>query len=183
MDGDENDGKSGVLGDAQAPLFENADEDERAFEESNPFPDVVRRGGSRRGVPNRRTEDTKRYYQALGFRDPLAFLGHLITINTDELARSLGCKKAAALDVQRKAATDLMPYLHSKQPVKLDIGDGDGLPMLVIGTVEKQAVRDQVAAGAMSIDGEISGEENQQVTIEPAKKSHDGGSHGSDDAK
>ncbi|MDP3554839.1 hypothetical protein [Methylocystis sp.] len=184
MSDDEDEGKSGVSGGSPSTLFEMSDEDERAFEDSNPFPEIVRRGGSRRGVPNRRTDDVKRYYQALGFRDPLAFLGHLITIDTAALASALSCKKAVAVDVQRKAATDLMPYLYSKQPAKLDLGDGEALPMLVIGRAERQAVRKAVAAGSMSIDGDFDdGEENQPVADGDAAGSHGDGSHGDGEAK
>lgn len=144
-----------VLGDTQAALFENLGEDERDFEDSNPFPRAVRRsGGSRKGVPNRRTEDFKRYYAASGFRDPLLFLGHMISIDTDDLAKHLACKPAAAMELQRKAAADLAPYLHSKQPARLELGDGEGLPMIVIGQAERAMVADQVASGALSIDGE-----------------------------
>jgi hypothetical protein len=177
MSDDEDEGKSGVSGGSPATLFEVADEDERAFEESNPF--RLRRGGSRKGVPNRRTEDFKRYYASLGLADPLLVLGHIVTAKVDDIARELGCKPLAALDIKRRAAADLAPYLHSKQPAKLDLGEGEALPMLVIGKAERAEVRKAVQAGAMSIDGELDdGEENQAVAAGEAQGSHGGGSHG-----
>lgn len=172
----ENQGGSGVSAGPQAALFENLDVDERAFEDSNPFPAVVRRGGSRKGVPNRRTEDFKKFYAASGFRDPLMFLGHVISIDTDELAKHLACKRVQALDVQRKAAENLAPYLHSKQPTQVAVDAGDATPMLVIGG-DVAIVQRQVAAGAMSIDGDLPFVENQRVSEGAGEWSHGAGSH------
>jgi hypothetical protein len=182
MSDDEDEGKSGVSGGPPSTLFEMSDDDERAFEDSNPF--RLTRGGSRKGVPNRRTEDFKRYYASLGLADPLLVLGHIVSAKVDDIARELGCKPLAALDIKRRAAADLAPYLHSKQPAKLDLGEGEALPMLVIGRAERQAVRKAVAAGAMSIDGDFDdGEENQAVADGDAAGSHGDGSHGAGEAK
>lgn len=177
MSDDENDVKSGAVAGSPAPLFENLAEDERAFEDTNPFKAPRRVGGSRKGIPNRRTEDSKRYYSALGFRDPLAFLGHLITIQPDELAREMRMTLADALDMQRKAAVDLMPYLHSKQPARVELGEGEAIPMLVIGRAERQAAQAQVAAGAISIDGDWPDEENQGFSEAAPSPSHEQPSH------
>lgn len=177
MGDDEKTGEIGVLGDPQAPLFENLADDAAEFEESSPFVRVARRGGgSRKGVPNRRTEDFKKYYQSLGFRDPLLFLGHVVSQQTVELARELQCKPAAALEIQRKAADGLAPYLHSKQPVRVEVPD-DGRALLVIGEVETRALHDQVAAGAISIDGELPPVVNQPLSAPDAPASHERASH------
>jgi hypothetical protein len=175
---DEDGAISGVLGGSPAALFENLDEAERDFEASNPFPDVVRRGGSRKGRPNRRNEDVRRYFAGCGFRDPLLFLGHLYSIDTDELARHLGCERADALDIQRKAAVDVLPYMHSRQPTAVTVSAEAGTPMLVVGAADQQLVADQVAAGAMSIDGPLRRVENQGVAASGDAGSHGEGSHG-----
>jgi hypothetical protein len=178
-------GGSGVLGGSPAALFENLDDDERTLEDNNPFKLARRRGGgSRRGVPNKRTEDFRRYYASLGLRDPLLFLGHCISIDTADLARELGCKAAAALDVQRKAAADLAPYLHSKQPARLDVGDGEGLPVLVVREIDSpKAIREARATGALAIDDDLAetlsqDEQKQAVKSDDAQGSHSDGSHG-----
>lgn len=184
MSDDENDVKSGVAVGSPAPLFENLDEEERAVEDSNPFK-APRRigGGSRKGVPNRRTEDFRRYYASLGFTDPLLFLGHVISLKTGDLARELQCKAGEALEVQRKAASDLAPYLHSKQPAKLDVGGGEALPVLVVRELDSAAsIRAGRAAGSLAIDDDLAerlgrDEQYQGLAAGEARGSHGQGSH------
>ncbi|MGJ0393025.1 MAG: hypothetical protein ACR650_09745 [Methylocystis sp.] len=185
MDDEAKSGGSGVLGGSPAGLFENLGEDERACEDSNPFRMPQRRGGSRKGSPNRRTEDFRRYYASLGLADPLLFLGHLISAKTADVARELGCKPVQALEVQRKAAEGLAPYLHSKQPTKVDVEGAEGLPVLVVQQFEggAQQLAEARQAGAMTIDGDLvealsENEEKQRLKAEAARQSHDAQSHG-----
>ena len=91
--------------------------------------------GRPKGALNRRTREFRRRYKAAGYKDPLMFLGEVISRDAAELARAFKCKKAEVLPWQIKAAQALAPYLHSRMPQAVHVEDGR-LPLLVVGKIE-----------------------------------------------
>lgn len=132
------------------------------------------------GARNKHTADFERWYYARGFKDPAQLLGELISVdpralqalaieNADEvgLTKLRGGGENAQLvievpslldlvDLQRRAAVDLMPYLHGKMPTVIEITD-ERLPTLIVVTNTNQLEearhaleqREALAAGRM----------------------------------
>jgi hypothetical protein len=142
-----------------------------------PRPPRTGKGGRPPGARNKKTLALERYYQARGYRDPVAYLGDLVSSDPVELWKWFRAQTKAVSEVvssaptlleivelQRKAASDLAPYLHGKQPIS-DGSAGKALPVLIINTGTNQVDRRRAASGILSIgealegDGEI--EENQ----------------------
>lgn len=78
---------------------------------------------SRLGRPNKRSTMVLPMLAELGFRDPAVVLAEIASMPELRL-RKLTKSEAgrAALAARIKAASDLMPYCHSKMAVKVDIG-------------------------------------------------------------
>lgn len=91
--------------------------------------------GRPKGALNRRTREFRERYEREGFRDPLMFLGWVISQDSGKLAREFKCKKAEVLPWQIKAAQALAPYLHSRMPQAVHV-ETDRLPLLVVGKIE-----------------------------------------------
>lgn len=125
------------------------------------------RDGSRRGrnpgSRNKRTEDMVRLLLSQN-KSPLLILAQMATARVDELAASLGCKKLEAWQEKRLAAIALLPYVHSKKPVEvninervvhlhMDLGDLDtggesdlGLTAQIVDVVARDRAEDESAA-------------------------------------
>ena len=91
--------------------------------------------GRPKGALNRRTREFRERYEREGFRDPLMFMGWVISQDSGKLAREFKCKKAEVLPWQIKAAQALAPYLHSRMPQAVQV-EHDRLPLLVVGKIE-----------------------------------------------
>lgn len=141
------------------------------------FFDAVAAAGAKRGAGrplgarNRKTEAFEKWFYARGYRDPAQVLAELMTMDPralqqialeDKIARGetqqIGSKDdpiqmvtvpglVEILDIQRKAAVDLMPYLHGKKPTEVVITD-ERLPILVVA-----AGTNQMAEAAKLIEG------------------------------
>lgn len=82
---------------------------------------VASRGAGRpAGSMNRRTEQWADYL-AKRYGHPLEVLAQIAVAETDALARSLGCKPLEALQEKRHAATALLPYVASRQPIAVNL--------------------------------------------------------------
>lgn len=145
------------------------------------FFDAVAEAGERRGIGrpkgarNRKSVDFEKLYFAKGYKDPLLVLGEIISADPralQEMAYLLGEAKpdlVTVLDLQRKAAIDLAPYLHGKKPTQIEMVD-ERLPTLVIVTNSDQMAdarrlleqREALSLGRPLIDGEVV--ENQGVS-------------------
>lgn len=125
-----------------------------------------RLGGRARGRPpgarNRKSVDFEKWYHAAGFKDPAVLLAEVISADPLALARVAGVKLGEAIELQRKAAVDLMPYLHGKKPTEVVVTD-ERLPTLIVVTDTNQLEearqlldRRQAAlsAGSLLIEGE-----------------------------
>lgn len=94
--------------------------------------------GRPKGSANRRNMDMVAYLAALGHRDPMVTLSLLQTADTKALAKAIGCDSAkgrlAVAQMQRQAASDMLPYFYAKKPQQLELGGGeDARPLMVIG--------------------------------------------------
>jgi hypothetical protein len=84
----------------------------------------IRRGrpGRPAGARNRRSEDVARHViESLG--DPLVRQVAIATAPLGELAAALGCTLMDAAVEQRLAAAVVLPYLHRRQPLAVDVTD------------------------------------------------------------
>jgi hypothetical protein len=143
------------------------------------FFDAVAAAGEKRGAGrppgarNRKTEAFEKWFYARGYRDPAQVLAEIITMDPralqqialeDRVARGelqqLGTKDdpiqtvsvpglVEIIDLQRKAAIDLMPYLHGKKPTEVVITD-ERLPILVVASGTNQ-----MAEAAKLIEGRV----------------------------
>lgn len=127
-------------------LFDSDDDgDDGEAGRAPAFPAPKRGPGRPKGSVNRKTEAARRYYQAKGFRDPLAFLGQLVDGDPLELTKWFRQQQmlisgsaegapslADVVEMQMKAAAELMPFLHGKMPIRIEGEDDRALPMLVI---------------------------------------------------
>lgn len=124
-------------------------------------PRAERRGPGRRpGSENLVTRELRTFIGA-SFRHPLITLARIQAQDPVELARSLGCKPAEALDRIQRAAAELAPYLVGKMPVE-DANGNAVLPVIQL-----------VAPGAME-PVDIGGGVLDLVPMEMADFSHSG---------
>ena len=119
-----------------------------------------RRAGRPQGARNRRVEDVARWVlDHMG--DPLLVQAQVAVMPVAELAAALGCSPMDALAAQRLAAAQVLPYLHQRKPIAVDVSTTkvvhltivEGLPgdapaedgVTILGTfeiVENQGNRD-----------------------------------------
>lgn len=103
------------------------------------------RAGRPKGARNKRTEALARYLvQQHG--DPLVALASLYGRATDALAAELGCKPIEALALQVKAAAEVAPYVHGKQPVQLDITKREDFVIVMAAAGEVGALGERIRA-------------------------------------
>lgn len=134
------------------------------------------------GSTNRKTKQLQKLYAAKGFKDPVMWQGELLTLPPVELwawfrgkaveeatrLGLIGADRAALIDgapslaecveLQRKIAADLAPYLHGKMPIRIDHGD-ERLPVLIIrGDTDQVTIRrgrEALSAGSPIVEGEM----------------------------
>lgn len=151
-------------------------------------PTPAKRGAGRpKGSPNRSTLQLQRYLMSRGYRDPAEFLAATMTMDTRALAARLAGYKderrvtfdeaMEVLNLQRRAAGELMPYFHKRLPQAVEV-TGDGARPLIM-------IMDGPAGIASAADGPETMSafdvvEYQEVSAKPADQSHDDGSHDDD---
>lgn len=85
------------------------------------------------GATNRKSKSFEKWFYAMGFKDPAQYLAELMS--ADPMALQAMIPKATLLEVinlQVKAAGELMPYLHGKKPTDLSDVPDEQLPQLFI---------------------------------------------------
>jgi hypothetical protein len=176
--------EKGVLGGAPAADF--FADDAQLFADAAPFrapsrPQPI--GGSRKGVPNRRTAAMRDLYLRMGLPHPLIWMGQVLKMGVDGLAEELGCQRLEAAELLRKVASDALPYIEGKQPLRVQ-AEGGGLPVMIVGDLgqARQAIADARSEGALAIDDDIelamiAHERNQGLSGEPGASSHGDASH------
>lgn len=180
---DRPDGIEGMVGEAlstalapsQPELFENFDGPEGAALPAGSRP----RPGRPRGAINKRHEQLRAWWLAR-FPHPLEALGAMVSMKAVDLAKELDCKPIDALDLQRKALADVLPYVESKQPVELDAGEGAVIPVIVFR--DRGAPVNVTATGGSRLSIlDHQPQQNQHVSdlardVSPDGKSHDNAS-------
>jgi hypothetical protein len=124
-----------------------------------------RRGGRPPGARNKRAEEVARFVlERLG--DPLVQLVAIATAPVDELMAA-GLKPAEAFAEKRLAAIGVLPYLHQRKPIEVDV-TGRQVVYLAIGDVAAEASPDQWVMGeaGAELDGaELDGGGNPLIPL------------------
>lgn len=160
-----------AAGNDQLSLLPGEDDDD-GWEDGEDDSDRVFSGGGRgrgrpRGSVNKKTETLQRYYNSRNFKDPISFLGDLVSADPVKLWQAIkvadptgGTTLLQVMKLQRSAAVDVAPYLHGKMPISVDIKD-DRLPMLImdLGTNQLDEARKGQEAGVLSAGSRIDDDE------------------------
>jgi hypothetical protein len=126
----------------------------------------VRGRGRPPGAKNKNTE-AWREFMLSRYPSPLMGLAEVMIRPVQDLATELNCKKLEAFQIQMAAMKELAPYLHSKQPQAVDLGES-GLINLVINTGDQsqqnQGVTDIefIDSNAQQSNGSTEGIENEE---------------------
>lgn len=168
--------------DGTADLFGAIDQEIAAFDRDTIAPPAPakRAAGRPKGSPNRSTVQLQRFLLSRGYRDPAEFLAATMSMDARVLAAKLAGHEDASrvsfgdaldvLDLQRRAAGELLPYFHKRLPQAVEhVGEGARpLIMIVDGPAGGGAASGN--PDAMSIYDTV---EYQEVNPDPADKSHD----------
>ena len=152
-------------------------------------PPTKRTAGRPPGSVNRSTTQLKKLLLARGYRDPAEFLASIMSMDARDLARELSAPKrigdaivevtsvAAALDLQVKAAKELLPYFHQRMPLAIQ-HEGTGLRPVIVIHDGPQPVPGRVVEGeAMSVHEPQQVEQYQGLSEGQAEHSHGDHSH------
>jgi hypothetical protein len=128
--------------------------------------------GRPRGARNRKTKAFEDWFFAKGYKDPAQLLAEIVS--ADPIALRAQVPGADMLDVikaQIAAAGELMPYLHGKKPIDLNV-TGEVLPTLILMTgtnqLEQAAELIERRRQALSVGAPIvEGEANEIKDLEP----------------
>lgn len=174
--------------DGAADLFAAIDQEVAAFDRDTIAPPPpARRAGRPKGSPNRSTLQLQRYLMSRGYRDPAEFLAATMSMDARALAAKLAGHEDATrvsfdqaldvLDLQRRAAGELLPYFHKRLPQAVEL-TGDGARPLIM-------IMDGPAGGATAADGPETMSafdvvEYQEVSRPAADRSQEDRSHDED---
>jgi hypothetical protein len=129
--------------------------------------------GRPKGTPNRSTAQMAKLLAMRGYRDPLEFLPSIYTMDVRILAGELGCDLIAALQMQIRAASECLPYLHQRTPTQVEHSGDAGRTLIVIN--------DRPSGAAASIGGASDAVEiikqEQELSSLLLEKSHADKSH------
>lgn len=165
-----------------ADPFADADE---ALKRQRPEETIgKKRPGRPKGALNRKTKDFEKFYQAQGFRDPLAAMAQWLTADPVALQAWFEDHEKATvrrdgkvvveipdlmsiIKEQHAVASVLAPYLHGKKPVELAIID-ERLPHLVVDLGTNQLEEGEIIAGqkALSAGSMINVTPNENKDLE-----------------
>lgn len=98
------------------------------------------------GAKNKKTEAIGRYITEQ-FGDPLVALASIYARATDTIVAELGCKPIEALAIQAKAAAEVAPYVHGKQPVAIDMTLKADMVLAIAGLTDTQEAVEELQAG------------------------------------
>lgn len=154
-------------------LFESEEEAREARARNDfgdPFSDAAelaeKRGRGRpRGALNVKTRDFERYYQAMGYLDPLVGDARFISVDPVALLawfaehEPVAKRRPSLWDIvqeQNQVRNNLKPYLHGKKPVQIEIID-ERLPTLIVdlGSNQLDEARRLARDGALSIGAPV----------------------------
>lgn len=130
--------------------------------------------GRKPGSQNKRTKDFERYILQNGNRDPALILAEIASTPPEILVQ-----RSQAMDPRKKqltygqaqalrsrAAEGLMPYMHGKKPVQVELtADGD-FNLIIPGVNVSQDDARKLAAGEFSFGGPVEDGEFEEVEAE-----------------
>lgn len=89
--------------------------------------------GSQGGRPAGPGKDTKAWVNHFlaRYRSPLIGLAELYSRPVAELATLLSCTRLEAMQLQRQAMTDVLPYVHQKLPAAVQIEGAATQPVMI----------------------------------------------------
>lgn len=90
-----------------------------------------RERGTRKGVPNKRTQAWVDFILSR-YQSPLVALAETMSRPVTELCAELACTRLEAFQLQIRAMSELAPYLHQKLPQALSIEAASGVALLNI---------------------------------------------------
>ncbi len=86
------------------------------------------------GARNRRSEDAARYLiEVIG--DPLLMLAQIAVMPANELAAAAGFTIAAALAEKRLAAVAVLPYVHQRQPLAVNVSGKQTVTLIISDSI------------------------------------------------
>ena len=104
------------------------------------------RGGRPKGAKNKRTDDFARYILQFG-PHPGVTLARVQGRPTQVLAKELGCTMLEAMQLQIRAASELLPFVEGKKPVDVNLNVGGHMSLTIEegrsldgGMIEGQAI-------------------------------------------
>jgi hypothetical protein len=175
--------------DGSADLFAAIDDEVAAFDRQTIAPPAPakRAAGRPKGSPNRSTLQLQRYLLSRGYRDPAEFLAATMSMDARVLAAKLAGHEDASrvsfgdaldvLDLQRRAAGELLPYFHKRLPQAVEhVGEG-ARPLIMIVDGPAGGGSAAGSSDAMSVFDLV---EYQEVSDTSADRSHDNRSHDDD---
>jgi len=117
---------------------------------------IQRKAGRPPGARNRRQEDVARWVvEQLG--DPLVRQAAIAAMPVEELAARLGCSVYEAFQEQRLAAALVLPYVHQRQAIAVDVRNTKVVHLTIV-----EGVSVPVEPDGMTIFGDVEIVENQQ---------------------
>ena len=105
---------------------------EEAFFDEGAGLETKRSAGRPKGSKNKSTKEWVEFFLS-HHKSPLMFLGSIISEKTSDLARRTCSDRLDALKVQIAAANALLPYIHQKQPLAVEV-KSEELPTINIYT-------------------------------------------------
>lgn len=118
-----------------------------------PLSQAEERGRGRpKGSTNKSTKEWVEFFMTRVKKSPLIFLGELYSQKTEDLARKMRAKREDALKIQISAAAAVLPYVHQKQPVAVQV-QTEELP--TINIYASQSLFNQFNNGSGKVKPEI----------------------------
>lgn len=105
------------------------------------------------GARNKRTVAMANYLLSR-YTSPLEVLAQIATARIDELSVAMGCTKLEAMQEKRLAALGLLPYLHQKQPVAVDVTERKVVNLTIV-IDEDTGAGGHVDDDVVTISGEL----------------------------
>lgn len=119
-------------------------------------------GGRRKGSRNKRTKDFERYILQNGNRDPALVMAEIASTPPEvlvERSKQMDPVKSrlsfgAANALRLRAAEGLMPYMHGKKPVQVELSAEGDFNLIIPGQNVSHADAKRAADGTFVLEGE-----------------------------
>jgi hypothetical protein len=112
----------------------------------------ARKVGRPKGAIGKGRADFRRYFLSK-YAHPADVLGQVMSRPVDVLQAELGCTRLEALQLQQRAAAELLPYLEGKMPVTIDMTARSDVHLVVPG-LNAPLTEDLQEALSIIVEGE-----------------------------